>query len=107
MITIKNYNDDMGYGVFFGWDMKFAMEDKDFYSFEFEHRVEGKRVYVLIHREKYIHTKPVTGDLYEVYIQDMNDKWKKTFHLAPKFLSKSNFYNWVESVIDEEYPLPF
>jgi len=107
MITIKNYNGDMNYGVFFGWDMKFAMEDSAFYSFEFEHRVEGKRVYVLVHREKYIHTKPVTGDLYEVYIQDMKDMWKTTRHLEKKQLGKSNFYNIIESVIDEKYPLPF
>jgi len=101
MITIENYNSDMGYGVFFGWDMKFAMEDKRFYSFEFEHRVEGKRVYVLIHRES---TK---DGFYEVYIQDMKDKWKKTIHLAPNHFNKSAFYNLIESVIDDEYGLPF
>jgi hypothetical protein len=49
----------------------------------------------------------VTGDLYEVYIQDMNDKWRRTIQLAKNQLSKSSFYNWVESVIDDEYPLPF
>jgi hypothetical protein len=49
----------------------------------------------------------VTGDLYEVYIQDMNDKWKTTRHLEKKQLDKSNFYNIIESVIDEKYPLPF
>ena len=101
MITIENYNSDMGYGVFFNWDMKYAMEDKSFYSFEFMHRVEGKRVYVLIHRES------KEAGLYEVYIQDMNDAWKKTVHLAPNHFNKSAFYNLIESVIDDEYPLPF
>jgi len=101
MITIENYNSDMGYGVFFGWDMKYAMEDKAFYSFEFMHRVEGKRVYVLIHRES------KEAGFYEVYIQYMNDAWKKTVHLAPNHLNKSAFYNLIESVIDDEYPLPF
>jgi hypothetical protein len=101
MITIENYDSDMGYGVFFGWDMKFAMEDKRFYSFEFEHRVEGKRVYVLVHRES------KEDGFYEVYIQDMKDKWKKTVHLAPNHLNKSAFYNLIESVIDDEYGLPF
>lgn len=97
----------MGYGTFFGWDMKYAMEDKDFYSFEFEHRVEGKRVYVLLHRNPLIHNKPVAGVFYELYIQDMKDIWKKTMHLEKKELGKSNFYNIIESVIDEKYPLPF
>ena len=97
----------MGYGVFFGWDMKFAMEDKDFYSFEFEHRVEGKRVYVLLHRTPLIHNKPVAGDFYELYIQDMKDSWKKTMHLEKRQLGKGNFYNIIESVVDEQYPLPF
>jgi GH43 family beta-xylosidase len=101
MITIKNYNGDMNYGVFFGWDMKFAMEDSAFYSFEFEHRVEGKRVYVLVHRNASL------DGFHEVYLQDMKDQWKKTVHLAPNHLNKSNFYNFVESVIDDEYPLPF
>ncbi len=101
MLTIKNYNGDMNYGVFFGWDMKFAMEDSAFYSFEFEHRVEGKRVYVLVHRE-------ATPDgFYKVYLQDMKDQWKKEFQLAPNHLNKSAFYNFIESVIDDEYPLPF
>ena len=27
MITIKNYNSDVNLGVFYGWDMKYAMED--------------------------------------------------------------------------------
>jgi predicted RNase H-related nuclease YkuK (DUF458 family) len=101
MITIKNYNSDMNYGVFFNWDMKFAMEDKGFYSFEFVHRNEGKRVYTMIHRE-------ATADgFHEVYIQDMKDQWKKTVHLAPNHLNKSAFYNLIESVIDDEYGLPF
>ena len=101
MLTIKNYNGDMNYGVFFGWDMKFAMEDAAFYSFEFEHRVEGKRVYVLVHRE----AEP--GGFHKVYLQDMKDQWKKEFQLAPNHLNKSAFYNFIESVIDDEYPLPF
>ena len=103
----------MNYGVFFGWDMKFAMEDSAFYSFEFEHRVEGKRVYVLVHRNKLKSKKrakhlPINGDLHEVYIQDMvSDKWRRTVNLAKTSLNKSAFYNLVESVIDDEYPLPF
>ena len=101
MITIKNYNSDMNYGVFFNWDMKYAMEDIEFYSFEFEHRNEGKRVYVMIHR------KASSDGFHEVYIQDMKDKWKKTVHLAPNHLNKSAFYNLIESVIDDEYGLPF
>jgi hypothetical protein len=101
MITIKNYNSDVGYGTFYGWDMKYALEDKDFYSFEFEHRNEGKRVYVMIHRNA------SSDGFHKVYLQDMKDLWKKTVHLAPNHLNKSNFYNFVESVIDDEYPLPF
>jgi hypothetical protein len=108
MITIKNYNSDVGHGTFFGWDMKYAMEDKDFYSFEFEHRNEQKRVYVLVHRNKIKDNMPIGEDLHEVYIQDMvSDKWRRTVQLAKNQLSKSSFYNWVESVIDDEYPLPF
>jgi hypothetical protein len=91
----------MNYGVFFGWDMKFAMESEIFYSFEFEHRVEGKRVYVLVNREA------SSDGFHKVYIQDMKDQWKKDVHLAPNHLNKSAFYNWVESVIDDEYGLPF
>ena len=91
----------MNYGVFFNWDMKYAMEDKGFYSFEFAHRNEAKRVYVMIHRE-------VSSDgFHEVYIQDMKDLWKKTVHLAPNHLNKNAFYNLIESVIDDEYGLPF
>ena len=91
----------MNYGVFFNWDMKFAMEDKGFYSFEFAHRTEGKRVYVMIHRE-------ATADgFHEVYLQYMKDQWKKTVHIAPNHLNKSAFYNFIESIIDDEYPLPF
>jgi hypothetical protein len=101
MLTIKNYNGDINYGVFFNWDMKFAMEDKSFYSFEFEHRNEGKRVYVLVHRES------TPGGFHKVYLQDMKDQWKKEFQLAPNHLNKSAFYNFIESVIDDEYPLPF
>jgi len=109
MITIKNYNSDVGYGTFFGWDMKYALEDKDFYSFEFEHRNEQKRVYVLVHRNSKKRTKHVVSeDLHEVYIQDMvSDKWRRTLNLTKPQLHKSAFYNWVESVIDDEYPLPF
>ena len=108
MITIKNYNSDVGYGTFFGWDMKYALEDKDFYSFEFEHRNEQKRVYVLVHRNKIKDNMPIGEDLHEVYIQDMvSDKWRRTVQLAKNHLSKSSFYNWVESVIDDEYGLPF
>jgi len=101
MLTIKNYNSDINYGVFFNWDMKFAMEEEGFYSFEFEHRTEGKRVYVLIHRESN------ANGLHKVYLQDMKDQWKKEFQLAPNHLNKSAFYNFIESVIDDEYPLPF
>jgi len=109
MITIKNYNNDMNYGVFFNWDMKYAMEDKGFYSFEFEHRNEQKRVYVLVHRNSKKRTKHVVSeDLHEVYIQDMvSDKWRRTLNLTKPQLNKSAFYNWVESVIDDEYGLPF
>ena len=109
MITIKNYNSDVGYGTFFGWDMKYALEDKDFYSFEFEHRNEQKRVYVLVHRNSKKRTKHVVSeDLHEVYIQDMvSDKWRRTLNLTKPQLNKSAFYNWVESVIDDEYGLPF
>ena len=113
MITIKNYNSDVGYGTFYGWDMKYALEDKDFYSFEFEHRNEQKRVYVLVQRDKNIPKKrakhlPISDDLHEVYIQDMvSDKWRRTVNLEKRSLNKSAFYNWVESVIDDEYPLPF
>ena len=109
MITIKNYNSDVGYGTFFGWDMKYALEDKDFYSFEFEHRNEQKRVYVLVHRNSKKRTKHVVSeDLHEVYIQDMvGDTWRRTVNLEKRSLNKSAFYNWVESVIDDEYPLPF
>ena len=108
MITIKNYNSDVNSGVFYGWDMKYALEDKDFYSFEFEHRAEQKRVYVLVHRNKIKDNMPIGEDLHEVYIQDMvSDKWRRTVQLAKNNLNKSAFYNWVESVIDDEYPLPF
>ena len=101
MITIKNYNSDMNYAVFFNWDMKFAMESEIFYSFEFEHRNEGKSVYVLVNRE-------ATPDgFYKVYLQDMKDMWKKDVYLAPNHLNKSAFYNFIESVIDDEYGLPF
>ena len=108
MITIKNYNSDVNSGVFYGWDMKYALEDKDFYSFEFEHRAEQKRVYVLVHRNKIKDNMPIGEDLHEVYIQDMvSDKWRRTVNLAKNHLNKSAFYNWVESVIDDEYGLPF
>jgi hypothetical protein len=109
MITIKNYNSDVGHGAFYGWDMKYALEDKDFYSFEFEHRNEQKRVYVLVHRNSKKRTKHVVSeDLHEVYIQDMvSDKWRRTLNLTKPQLHKSAFYNWVESVIDDEYGLPF
>jgi hypothetical protein len=109
MITIKNYNSDVGHGTFYGWDMKYALEDKDFYSFEFEHRNEQKRVYVLVHRNSKKRTKHVVSeDLHEVYIQDMvSDKWRRTLNLTKPQLNKSAFYNWVESVIDDEYGLPF
>jgi len=109
MITIKNYNSDVGHATFYGWDMKYALEDKDFYSFEFEHRNEQKRVYVLVHRNSKKRTKHVVSeDLHEVYIQDMvSDKWRRTVNLEKRSLNKSAFYNWVESVIDDEYPLPF
>ena len=113
MITIKNYNSDVGHATFYGWDMKYALEDKDFYSFEFEHRNEQKRVYVLVHRNKLKSKKRtkhlvVSEDLHEVYIQDMvGDKWRRTLNLTKPQLNKSAFYNWVESVIDDEYPLPF
>ena len=101
MITIKNYNSDTGYGVFFGWDMKYAMEEEGFYTFEFEHRVEGKRVYVLVNREA------TPGGFYKVYLQDMKDMWKKDVYLAPNHIAKTQFYNFIESVIDDEYGLPF
>ena len=108
MITIKNYNSDVNSVVFYGWDMKYALEDKDFYSFEFEHRNEQKRVYVLVHRNKIKDNMPIGEDLHEVYIQDMvSDKWRRTVNLAKSGLNKSAFYNWVESVIDDEYGLPF
>jgi hypothetical protein len=43
-----------------------------------------------------------------VYIQDMvGDRWRRTVNLEKRSLNKSPFYNWVESVIDDEYGLPF
>ena len=71
MLTIKNYSSDISNGVFFGWDMKYALEEEGFYSFEFEHRNEAKRVYVLVHREA------SSDGFHNVYIQDMKDQWKK------------------------------
>jgi hypothetical protein len=103
MITIENYNSDMKHGVFFGWDMEFAMEDKSFYSFEFVHRKDNNRVYVLLHRNETNGFK----DFYEVYIADMKDRWKRTVQLDKVHLNKKKFYLWIESVIDEEYGLPF
>jgi len=101
MLTIKNYGGDMNTGVFYNWDMKYALEDEGFYSFEFEHRKEGKRVYVLINRE-------VSDDGYhEVFIQDMKGQWRKSVHLPTYHFNKSGFYNLIESIIDDEYGLPF
>jgi hypothetical protein len=100
-LVIQNYNADVGFGVFYNWDMKFALEDKGFYSFEFEHRGDKRRVYVLLHRER-------THDgFYKVYLQDMKDMWKKDVYLAPNHIAKTQFYNFIESVIDDEYGLPF
>ncbi len=101
MITIKNYNEDLNHGVFYGWDMAFVWETGDFYSFEFMNRQDKSRVYVLLHRE------PTPDRFYEVYLADMNDMWKRTVHLDITHLGKSKFYNFIESVIDDEYPLPF
>jgi hypothetical protein len=103
MLTIKNYSRDISKGVFYGWDMTLATEDDSFYSFEFEHRSEQKRVYVLLHREASY------SGLHRMYIQDMNDEWKKDVQLTPNKLNKHTFYNFIESIIDDEYqlPLPF
>ena len=80
---------------------KYAMEDKGFYSFEFHNRGDKRRVYVLLHRER-------THDgFYKVYLQDMKDMWKKDVYLAPNHIAKTQFYNFIESVIDDEYGLPF
>lgn len=103
MITIENYGDDMNCGVIYGWDMKYAMEDKDFYSFEFAHRTDGNRIYVLLNRNATNGFK----DFYEVYIADMKDSWKRTVQLDKEHLNKTKFYLWIESVIDEEFGLPF
>jgi hypothetical protein len=54
-----------------------------------------------------IHREATADGFHEVYIQDMKDQWKKTVHLAPNHLNKSAFYNLIESVIDDEYGLPF
>jgi hypothetical protein len=39
----------------------------------------------------------------------MNDEWKKDVQLTPNKLNKHAFYNFIESIIDDEYqlPLPF
>jgi hypothetical protein len=54
-----------------------------------------------------MHREPTADGFHEVYIQDMKDLWKKTVHIAPNHLNKSAFYNFIESVIDDEYGLPF
>lgn len=102
ILKIYDYDKDMGMGAFWGWDMKFAMEDNRFYSFEFEHRMEKMRVYVLLHREP-VFTNGNPSAQYECYVQDMNDRWKTTNYFTIEQLGKDVFYDNIEGIIENMY----
>ena len=100
LLTITNYDKDMGVGVFWGWDMKFAMEANRFYSFEFHNRADGRFVYVLLHREP---TTINNNIQYECYAADMNDRWKTTNYFPADYLVKDKFYDSIEQIIENMY----
>lgn len=101
LLTIKDYNKDIDVGVFWGWDMKTAIEHDSFYSFEFHNRADSRFVYVLLHR------KPIVLDKnqmqYECYVADMNDRWKTTNYFPADKLVKDKFYESIEQIIENMY----
>ena len=101
ILTIRDYAKDIDVGVFWGWDMKTAVEHNSFYSFEFHNRADGRYVYVLLHR------KPTVLDnnqiQYECYLADMNDRWKTTNYFPSNGLIKDKFYGSIEQIIENMY----
>lgn len=100
LLTIKDYAKDIDMGVFWGWDMKTAVEHDGFYSFEFHNRENRMYVYVLLHR------KPIALDnqmQYECYVADMNDRWKTTNYFPADKLVKAKFYESIEQIIENMY----
>jgi hypothetical protein len=101
LLTIKDYSKDIDVGVFWGWDMKTAVEHDSFYSLEFHNRADARFVYVLLHR------KPIVLDnnqmQYECYIADMNDRWKTTNYFPTDKLVKDKFYESIEQIIENMY----
>lgn len=101
ILTIKDYNKDIDTGVFWEWDMKNAVENNSFYSFEFHNRVDARFVYVALYR------KPIVLDnkqmQYECFLADMNDRWKTTNYLTADKLHKDKFYEIIEQIIENMY----
>lgn len=101
LLTIKDYGKDIDVGVFWGWDMKTAVEHDAFYSFEFHNRADSKFVYVLLHRNPIVLHNNQTE--YECYIADMNDRWKATNYFPADKLVKDKFYGSIEQIIENMY----
>jgi hypothetical protein len=101
ILTIKDYNKDIDTGVFWGWDMKNAIENNSFYSFEFHNRADARFVYVALYRN------PIVLDnkqiQYECFISDMNDRWKTTNYFPTDGLLKDKFYESIEQIIENMY----
>jgi hypothetical protein len=102
IITIQDYNKDINNGVFWGWDMKFALEVDKFYSFEFHKRGDNRCVYVLLHREPVFVDKNQYAQ-YECYVQDMKDRWKTTNYFTINQLRKDTFYDNIQQIIENMY----
>jgi hypothetical protein len=101
LLTIKDYGKDIDVGVFWGWDMKTAVEHDAFYSFEFHNRADSKYVYVLLHRQSMVFDNNQIQ--YECYIADMNDKWKTKYYFPTDRLVKDKFYESIEQIIEHMY----
>lgn len=109
-LVIQNYGRDLTYAVFYGWDVIAADETDEHYLFQLMYRAQPKlRVYITLGRE--LQVSDLEHNLflmYQCYIHNDEGDWSKTIWFDKDDLNYKTFWNTIESVVDEKYPLlPF
>lgn len=109
-LVIQNYNRDLTYAVFYGWDVIQADEMDDVYVFQLIYRTHPElKVHITLGRE--LQVSDLEHNLflmYQCYIHNNEGDWSKTIWFDKDDLNYNTFWNTIESIVDEKYPLlPF
>lgn len=109
-LVIQNYSRDLTYAVFYGWDVIYADEMDDVYVFQLMYRTQPElKVHITLGRE--LQVSDLEHNLflmYQCYIHNDEGDWSKTIWFDKNDLNYKTFWNTIESIVDEKYPLlPF